>query len=394
LLKFLVLRPWSSLALAGLLVMMGVALATSDVRASARSMYLIDGLARAARGPGLLQAMAQPVEKVRQQALASDGNRVAVDVYQPLAVTGRLPAILLIPGFNSLGLDDPHVARIAQLLSGLGMVVAVPDLRALFEYRWSPTVGDQIEAAFEHLITLPHVQADRVGLFGWSISGGLGLAAATRPSIAGRLSYAIAFAPYQDFSRLLNYVATGCRDAHDTRCVTEVSSFSRLILLYNYLHAAVPESSKDYSVMREILRLKLYGQGDGNAALIDELSVDSRDLLRQLEAGNREALQPIAARAIADVEPSYSPGSNLCNLRGSLYLIHGRQDTVIPSTESERLYEQCTRCGGGLSCKLLMTNVYTHADMTASVVRELPEYWRLLVFVHGMAATMLDGGHN
>lgn len=389
-LEFLRKRRVSLLAL-GMALVAGIALASGNMETVVRSVYLVDGLLQYDHQPRFLGMVGHPVSRVRHRAPSPGGGSVALDIYRPEGA-GPWPALLLMPGFDRLGLEDPYIVGLARLLAGLGLVVSVPDLRELFEYRWTPAVGDEIEAAFDYMANLPEVRADRLGLFGLSISGGLGLGAATRPAIASRLSYGIAFAPFHDFARMFRFIATGCPRNEDTECTGKPSEFSRRVFLYNYLHVILPPSDQDYSTIREIIRLQLHQRQEAVPGLVARLSPAGRDMLGRLEAGDQAMLEQVLEPAIAEFRKSaeqISPHVNLCNLRGALFIIHGRQDNVIPYSESVSLFDHCQKCGG-LACNLLTTDIYGHVDNRGGLIRHFLDHLRFFVFVHRITRTMLS----
>lgn len=377
----------------GVALVAGLSLALANVNSGAllRSVYLVDGLSHADHEPRLLKFVAQPVRRSRHRAHSSAGWALDVDLYRPQMGEGPWPAVLLMPGFDRLGLEDPYIVGLARLLAGMGMVVSVPDLSELFEYRWTPDIGDRIAAAFDHMAGLPDVRADRLGLFGLSISGGLGLGAATRPGMAERLSFSIAFAPFHDYARMLRFIATGCLERKAAECPGKPSEFARRIFLYNYLHLVLPPSDPDYAPIREIIRLQLYQRPEEISGQVAILSPAGRAILERMETGDEAMLAAAAELAIAEFRESAaeaSPHVRLCNLRGQLFIIHGRQDNVIPYSESLGLFDHCRRCGD-LVCSLHTTDLYGHVDHHGGFVRKLVGHVRLLFFVYRITQTML-----
>jgi len=383
------LRGW--LYALGLLLAAGIALVSVNLSTLVRAAYLVDGLSQSDHRPRLLKIVARPVSRARHRAHSSEGVALDVDIYRPQGVEGPWPAVLLMPGFDRLGLEDPYIVGLARLLAGVGLVVSVPDLSELFEYRWSPSTGDKIAAAFDHMASLPDVRADRLGLFGLSISGGLGLGAATRPGMAERLSFSIAFAPFHDYAHMFRFIATGCLERRDAECVRRPSEFARRIFLYNYLHVVLPPSDPDYATIREIIRLQLYQRPEAIPGQLARLSVSGRAMLERIEAGDETMLGETVEMAIAEFRESteqISPHVNLCNLRGELFIIHGHQDNVIPYSESVGLFDQCRQCSG-LVCNLLTTDLYGHVEHYGGSIRKLVDHIRFLFFVYRITQTML-----
>jgi pimeloyl-ACP methyl ester carboxylesterase len=273
-------------------------------------------------------------------------------------------------------------------------------LRELREHRVTPDTADQIEAAFIHLVGLPGVRGDCIGLFGISISGGLALTAAARPSMNEELCYTITFGAFHDIEQLMLFAATSCRGSGDAACDSSVSEYTRSMFLFNSVGGAAHESDPDYGSLSEVLSLRLHQQTQPlpmatarMAAAMARLSPAARTMLDKANRGDRQTLENLLQRAqtrYGAFGHQLSPSANLCNLKGSLHIMHGLSDNTIPAGESERMFEQCNRCGN-LTCDLLVTDLYGHVNSTGSKWRKLDEVSRLLVFLHRVAGDMVGG---
>jgi hypothetical protein len=120
---------WIALA-GGVLVLLALAAgASGEARSWLRAAYLLDGLMRPPKySPALFASLASDVTSTRQHATYGEqGGNVEIDVYRPLdAQDAPLPALMLVPGFTRLGLEDPSVKNLARLFAGMGLAVAVP----------------------------------------------------------------------------------------------------------------------------------------------------------------------------------------------------------------------------------------------------------------------------
>jgi acetyl esterase/lipase len=383
----------------GLFALLGLGLyaGRSQIRTVLQSLYFLDGLAHLEREPWLGSLLAHRVQRLRESVRLADGEALGLDVYRPQA-PGRWPALLIVPGFTKQGLEDPRMVALSRLVAGAGMVVVLPELTELFEYRWSVRIAERIEAAFEAMAQRPEVRPDRLGLFGISISGGLALASATRPSIAGRLSYAIAFAPFHDYSHMFEFVLTGRYRSEGQVRTRKPSPFSRWICLYNYLHLALAPEDPEFAALREVIRLRIYEESASADALESKLSPQKRELLRQLEAQSAPELEALAGRVIEESRSAsleLSPHARLCDLKGRLFVLHGSDDDVLPYTETVELAEHCKSCPE-LRCDVLLTGLYSHADMDTPfqslwhMLRyEIPELARYYAFLYRVLRCML-----
>ena len=107
----------------------------------------------------------------------SEGYRLQGDVYvsDDLAAGEKLPAVLLCYGYT--GLKDLYLPETARALNAAGYVVLAFDYKGWGESEGAPNrltpysrVADA-HAALTFLGLRPEVDADRMGLFGWSYGG-------------------------------------------------------------------------------------------------------------------------------------------------------------------------------------------------------------------------------
>src|SRR4030095_45071 len=117
---------------------------------------------------------------------------VPAQFYRP---DGRISrSALLIPGIHSMGINEPRLTALARDLAGSGVMVmtlALPDLQ---HYQLTTQSTDVIEDAVAWMTSRSALAPDgRLGPIGLSVSGGMSLVAAGRPSIRDRLAYIVSF---------------------------------------------------------------------------------------------------------------------------------------------------------------------------------------------------------
>ena len=95
---------------------------------------------------------------------AADGAGDA-DLYAP-AGDGVHSGVLLFLGVNPAGKDDPRVVNLAEGLARAGMVVLIPWSDDMTEKRVSPEDVDNLVRAYEYLLSLDGVDAERSGMGG------------------------------------------------------------------------------------------------------------------------------------------------------------------------------------------------------------------------------------
>jgi hypothetical protein len=133
---------------------------------------------------------------------------VPAQFYMPETISER--AVLVMPGFNSNGLDEPRLASLAKDIAASGypvMALALPDLQ---QFRLTPAATDVIEDSVAWMTTQPRLARDgRIGIIAVSFSGGLSIAAAGRDRIRDHVAFVVSLGGHGDMRRVMKYLATG-----------------------------------------------------------------------------------------------------------------------------------------------------------------------------------------
>jgi hypothetical protein len=131
------------------------------------------------------------------------------------------------------------------------------------------------------------------------------------------------------------------------------------------------------SSLDSIDREKAHREFEGVRALANTLPEPSRTLLRHVS--DRDVIH-LGSRLLPYVE-LYGGAASLSPSRSAkplapVFLLHGRDDNVIPAMESEYL---AADIDGQVRPRLLLTNLISHADLDrrprAAEVAELASFW-------------------
>ncbi len=322
---------------------------------------------------------------VEDVSLATRHGAVAARLYRPSS--GGTRSVVVFPGVHAGGVDEPRLATLtARLAAGGATVLSVPlpDLRA---FRITPASTDVIEDAVLWMSGRADLAREgRVGAIGVSFSGGLLLVAAGRPSLRDKLTAAVSLGGYADLPRVLRYLCTGrladgtVRPPHDYGLAVMVrAALPRLVApgdldaadraLVTFLGAsslAATEPARAASLFNEA------------TATANALGEPARTILRLVNDRDTSAL---GARLLPLVDaiggdPALSPARSPAT-RARVLAIHGRDDNVIPSSETPLLAAYLA-ARGNADVQWLLTSIVSHADLQVDV--STLEAWRLVRF--------------
>ena len=276
-------------------------------------------------------------DTLRQEVnyLTPEGT-VAADVYR-LSDGRPRPAVLLSLGANDTGRDDENAVNLGHALARAGYVVMI---------HWSPTMGlhanidpaetEKLVWAFQYLEERGYVDRNRVGLGGFCVGASLALVAAADPRIRDRVHFVNAFGPFFDAETLLLQASSRAVVYEGESTPWEPDSLT-LRVLANELIETLDDSSDADVLTCHYLK--------GQAATPVELaalSPSGRTVVRLLEG-----VEPHEAEALYSTLPSsfheglvrVSPSTHVADLRARLFVMHDRNDQLVPAAESRRLVE-------------------------------------------------------
>src|SRR5947199_7210336 len=113
------------------------------------------------------------------------------------------PAVMLVNGATEKGNDDPETRRLAEALARAGYMVMLPEFPFIKAGTLERDATAILDAAFAVLRDHPETRGMPTGAFGFSVGGGMLLAAASRPGSLEHASYVGALGAYFDLDTYL-----------------------------------------------------------------------------------------------------------------------------------------------------------------------------------------------
>ena len=312
-----------------------------------------------------------------------DGRQRAADLYLPGGGHPRA-GLVLVPGVVPQSRRDPRIVAFANTLARAGFALLVPDMAGFRELRIDSSDVREVADAFAYLVSRPELApAGRAGMAAFSYAVGPVVLAALEPDIREQVRFVVGVGGYHDLSHAVRFFTTG-RFEHAGRWqAIAPDAYGQLVLVRSampyltsvhdraLLNAMVERRLKDSSARIDDLAAQLGGDGRGIYAL-----VTNRDpsrfpaLFNALPADMRSEL---AALNLAD--------KDLTRLKARLILVHGRNDNLIPYTETLELADAV---GGQRARVFLIHRILGHVDLSVDHVltwqfwsEDLPDAWRM-----------------
>lgn len=343
-------------------------LAVSGCAVPTREALLVARDLTAGEGPSRLKEQTQAPTR-RALSFTGESGHYPVDLYVPAGHPAA--ALMLIPGAAEQGKDDPRLIAFARTLARARFLVMVPDLPSVRRLQIRPENIREVEESFRYLVSGRDFPVPaRAGIGAFSYAVGPVVIAASREPLAGRVDFILGVGGYYDLVEVLTFATTGCYRVDGRWRRTEPNQYGKWVFVLSNLHRL--PSAADRKALRRLAEWHLAGEPSPKPQV--QLSSQAQTVYRL--ATNRdprrvpeliEALPAEIREVIAALDPS---GRDLSNLEADLILVHGRDDTIIPYTQSVAL-------AGAVpeeQVELFIIKGLLHVDVSPGLIGQ----WRLL----------------
>jgi pimeloyl-ACP methyl ester carboxylesterase len=300
---------------------------------------------RAIEAARVLADLSQP-DAGAQEALAPTavafppGSGVAAgDLYWPPDAEA---ALVLVPGLVPEGKDDPRLVALARTLVRARFAVLVPDIESLRAQQVSPDDARAIAAAITWLAGCGGPQVvPSVGVMAISYAAGPAILAALLPDAAPRVRFLVAIGGYYDLEAVVTFFTTGYlrTGPEEPWQQGEPNAYGKWVFVA--ANAERLDDPDDRAALATMAERKLQDLDANVADLEAGLGPHGRAVTALLD--NRD---PDRVPALIEGLPEAVRGDlaaldlsrrDLSQLEARLLLVHGRDDPIIPSSESEAL---------------------------------------------------------
>jgi dienelactone hydrolase len=243
------------------------------------------------------------------------------------------PAVMLVNGATDKGNDDPETRRLGEALARAGYMVMLPEFPFIKAGRFERDATSILDAAFARAIARPETKGMAVGAFGFSVGGGMLLAAASRPGALSSASYIGALGAYFDLDTYVASVLSLTQRRNGALEPWDADAEVRL-----RLPVAAAEALTDANDRERITTELRVGSGRLSGEPPGGLGTEGAALWRVLTATDydialeRLHLLPASLREVFD---SLSPRTTWSSLRPPVFWLHDSGDRFEPVSEAE-----------------------------------------------------------
>ena len=304
-----------------------------------------------------------PAPLVDVVTFESAGKEIVADIFMPPG-GGPHPGIVLNHGVSARGRNDVRLTNFADALARCGYIALVPEFVNLKEFRVRPSDVNEIVGAYEYLERRPDVDPERVGFFGFSYAGGLAVLAANDPTIADRVRFCFMLGSYYDLRTTVTYATTGYYLEDGEWVYMAPRHTGKWAFLKNMLELV--DDPSDRALLAPIADAKLLDEQADVSEMADALGPEGAHLYDLMTNDDPERAAGIIAtlspRVLEYLDTLSMPG-NIDNVSAHLIIAHGRDDNLMPYTESVLLADNAPP---GATVQLRILDSFQHVDLSFS----------------------------
>jgi hypothetical protein len=297
-------------------------------------------LADVAAGDQSSRLKASTPEPRRWTVAAPGAGPLLGDLYWP--GERALAALVLVPGAVEQGKDDPRLVAFARTFARARFAVLVPEIPNLRTQRLSPEDARPVAAAIRYLAScFGPAQQPSIGIAAISYAAGPALLAALEPSIGDLVGFVFLIGGYYDVEAVLTFFTTGYfrHGPGEPWRHRAPNAYGKWVFVR--ANAARLTDPADRAVLGEIAARKLENLGAGIADLRARLGPEGRAVMALLDNSDPARvpalIADLPAPIRADLRALDLEQRDFSRAPFELILVHGRDDPIIPSTESQAL---------------------------------------------------------
>lgn len=324
--------------------------------------------------------------------------------YRPASRSRRpLPGWVMLHGATRPGPDHGAIVRFAAALASAGGDVLVPDVRAWRSLDLDPAPARRALAlAARHHCADAGVRPGGVVLVGLSFGCPQAIIAAPELAAEGLVRGVLGYGGYHSLENTVRFALTGQFEWRERIEHLRPDPYGRWVIAANYLHR-IPGYEGAEDVSRALGRLAALAGDHGfmawepssdpyKAEVVKSVSAPNRELFRFFAPDSAQDPDPRRAEELAPVLveaarathpelelPRVPDGRSLPPIR----LIHGRQDHLIPFTETLALERHLRKRA---DVDATVTDLLAHSRGSGASIARLREAMRFFAAIRGALA--------
>ncbi|NIA69860.1 alpha/beta hydrolase [Pelagibius litoralis] len=294
-----------------------------------------------------------------------DGRPGAGDLYRSKTDEPRA-GLVVVPGASPQGRDDPRVVAFAAALADADFAVLVPEIENLRRLTISSADTQVIADALKYLEQ--QQGADRpLGAVAISYAVGPATLAVHQPDLRDRVDVMVAIGGYYDSAAVATFFTTGYFNDPETqtRRYLEPNSYGKWVFVR--ANAGRLEEPRDQWLLAAMADRKLADPAAPLEDLENRLGPDGKavaDFLNNRDpARAADLIEALPPGVRGEMEALDLSAQELSGPGPLMVLVHGRDDSIVPYSESLALAAAVRRPGEASRARVHLLDGLDHADL-------------------------------
>ncbi len=298
----------------------------------------------------------KPAVKEHEMVLHRGDREVPATLTVPQSGKRSLPGWIVLHGMTRPGRFHPTLLRFCRSLASTGTAVLVPEVPEWKDLRLKPELTlPTVRAGLRQMRELEETNDGPYGLIGFSFGAPQVMIASAHDDIAEDIAGVVGFGGYCNIDHMVTFQMTGEFNWQGATHYLRPDPYGRWIIAGNHL-MSIPEYQNARDVADALLRLAMEA-GERRILAWDpsydalketlrsEVTPDRRWLFDVFAPPSDQEPMPEQAKHIAEqlavaarkASPILDPVPYLSRIRPPVHLLHGRNDHLIPYTETLRM---------------------------------------------------------
>lgn len=267
-----------------------------------------------------------------------EGRPYSADLYCP--GVPPLGGVVLIPGAEQRGIDNPMIVSLATRLARARFSVLVPSIPGLDALRVRPDDVGQIADAFAFALSCPaHFPSGHTGLASISYSVGPTILAAMQPRLRDQVAFVVGVGGYYDLREAIAFFTTGAYEVDGRWHHMDPHPYGKWVFAQSM---ADELPARDRAAFEKMVHRKLDHPAASVADLAANLGPEGIALYQLIRNERRQRVGalidrlPIAIQR--DLVALNLARMDLSRLQAPVILLHSREDDIIPYSQSLALH--------------------------------------------------------
>ena len=285
--------------------------------------------------------------------------------------------MILFHGASPYGEEHPAMINLALALAISGIKVYIPRLPELAELKIN---DNTIKLIVHFFLFVKSISNKNIVPSGISLGGGLLIKAILDKKIKNKLPKSIlTYGTYYSIESCINFLSSGKINNNGNCKYIKPHDWGLILLFHNYIKGI--KIGFDIKNIQKVLKLRVLNKINESEKLMQTIPDNEKKILLDIFNSNQtkqiQKLIKLILKKYKKEMDSISP-CNICEkLNIKIFLLHGSKDSMVPYTESIKLFNKLKKSS------IFISGLYEHRELSTgnSLFKKSIEFFKMSSFI-------------